>query len=60
MKLTKIAPVAPIINSNSVIIVPTDVEIIEPINEEEIQQLEEEFLQLQKRNEYYHLANSLY
>lgn len=63
MKLTKNVPVVPIINSNS-IIVPTDIEIIEPIateiNEGEIQHLQEKFLQMQEKNEYYHLAYSRY
>ncbi|NJN07549.1 MAG: hypothetical protein HC815_05980 [Richelia sp. RM1_1_1] len=46
--------------ANSTINVPIDIEVIEPINELEIQYLDEEFLQLQEKKEYKHLAYSRY
>lgn len=59
MKPIKTPLKTPTIDQDSLIVVPINVEIIEPINEEEIQ-LKQEYSEWLEKEEYKHLAYSRY
>lgn len=65
MKLAKNTIVTPIVNQDSIILVPTNVNFIQPVvvedeKEIEIEYLEEQYAQYLERYEYNHLAYSQY